>query len=176
MPRPFLAFAALALCAPLFPLAAQDHDHVSCTAGNTAPFPPGLENWDDRYPIGAARRVSQLDTATLQLGRAYDTALIRTRDVRYVKRPEKPGGSVSYGGLFAIDIEQPGIYRVALGSAAWVDVLRGDTVIQSGKFGHGPDCTGIRKMVEFTLDPGSYTIQIAANGEADLPLAVALVP
>jgi hypothetical protein len=33
----------------------------------------------------------------------------------------------------------------------------------SSAHGHGPDCTGIRKMVDFALTPGRYTVQISAN-------------
>ncbi|HWK42876.1 MAG TPA: homogentisate 1,2-dioxygenase [Croceibacterium sp.] len=162
---------ALALTLLAQPLAAQEHEHATCEAGTVA-LPADLAGWNDRQPMNAGTRENRLETAALVLGQAYDTTLSRTPDVRYIVRPEKPGGSVSYGGIFALDVTEAGTYRVALGSAAWIDVVRGETVIQSGKFGHGPDCTGVRKMVEFALEPGRYVIQIAANGQADLPLLV----
>ncbi len=65
---------------------------------------------------------------------------------------------------------------MALGSGAWIDILKGGKAVASTAHGHGPDCTGIRKMVDFPLTPGRYTLQIAANGEAALPLLVARLP
>jgi homogentisate 1,2-dioxygenase len=65
---------------------------------------------------------------------------------------------------------------VALGSGAWIDVLKGKAAMASVAHGHGPDCSGIRKMVDFRLSPGRYTLQIAANGEQTLPLMIARLP
>jgi hypothetical protein len=119
-------------------------------------------SWSQPKPITAGRDVST--AAVLTPGAAAQVALASTPDVHYAQRPEKPGGSVSYGGLLALDIGVRGKYRIALGSAAWLDVIGKDGPLQSAAHGHGPDCTGIRKMVDFSLDPGRYLIQIAANG------------
>jgi hypothetical protein len=97
-------------------------------------------------------------------------------EVRYPHRPEKPGGSVSYGGLVRIDVPAAGTYRVALSSAAWVDLVRGGNAVTSVKHGHGPDCSGIRKMVDYPLQPGRYTLQISANGEQAITVLVARLP
>lgn len=138
--------------------------------------PAGLEGWPTRAPFAAATDTARLDTATLTQGRAVDATLARTPDVRYIARPEKPGGSVSYGGLFAFDVAEAGTYRVALGAGAWIDVLDGRKAVVSTSHGHGPDCSGIRKMVDFPLKPGRYVLQIAGNGSPTLPVMVARLP
>ena len=65
---------------------------------------------------------------------------------------------------------------MALGSGAWVDIVKDGKAIESVAHGHGPDCSGIRKMVDFPLEPGNYVLEIAANGQSQLPLLVAHLP
>jgi hypothetical protein len=69
---------------------------------------------------------SQLQAAANEAGRAARLTLLQTPEVRYPLRPEKPGGSVSYGGLIQIDVPEAGAYRLALDSAAWIDLVRGE--------------------------------------------------
>lgn len=149
--------------------------HAACAPGGAA-LPAELAGWATRHPLTAATQANAVPGATLDIGRGIDAVLSPTPQVRYAVRPEKPGGSVSYGGLFTVTVDQPGTYRVALGSAAWIDMLKGDQVITSTAHGHGPECSGVRKMVDFSLTSGRYTLQIAANGEATLPLMVARLP
>ncbi|WCT73977.1 homogentisate 1,2-dioxygenase [Sphingomonas naphthae] len=151
-----------------------DHPAPQCAA-TPAPLPPELSGWATRSAITAATTPAGLKAATLTLGKGADATLGQTSGVTYVVRPEKPGGSVSYGGLFAFTVAKAGTYRVALGSGAWIDVLKGKTASVSTAHGHGPDCTGVRKMVDFALTPGKYVLQVAANGSATLPLMVTAV-
>lgn len=168
------ALVAIALMTSFSDARAQQ-DVKGCAAG-PATMPPELLGWSSRGPIAASSDASGLRAATLAIGSAADATLKSTSEVHYVTRPEKPGGSVSYGGLFVFTVEQAGTYRVALGSGAWIDVLRGRTAVASTAHGHGPDCSGIRKMVDFPLTPGRYTLQIAANGEPKLSLMIARLP
>lgn len=143
-----------------------------------APVAPPAEmaGWAQRTPLTAATSEKQLSKAALTIGQAIDAALGSTAGVRYVVRPEKPGGSVSHGGMFGFTIAEAGTYRVALGSGAWIDVLKDGKAAISSAHGHGPDCTGIRKMVDFPLQPGRYVLQIAANGSPSLPLLLTRLP
>jgi hypothetical protein len=171
MTRRFL-LAAAALLTPLaLPLAAQAQMPPSpaCAA------PDGvLEPWARPIPLTASGDPRRL--AALAIGQAVDLALLPTPQIKYALRPEKPGGSVSFGGLIGIVVTQAGTYRVALGSGAWIDVLRGGKPLTSIAHGHGPDCTGVRKMVDFVLQPGRYTVQIAANGDPAIKVLVARLP
>ena len=51
-------------------------------------------------------------------------ALGHTREVQYIARPEKPGGSVAYGGLLQLNVKGAGTYQVNLSSGAWIDVVK----------------------------------------------------
>jgi len=120
---------------------------------------------------GEARR-----QPALAVGQAADVTLLPTPKVRYPLRPEKPGGSVSYGGLIGVDVKDAGTYRVALSSGAWIDLIRDGKAVISVAHGHGPACTGVRKMVDFPLTPGRYTLQLGANGEAQMKVLVVRLP
>lgn len=146
-----------------------------CSQGK-AVLPPELVAWSSPVPVQAAKDARALAAAELTVGQAATATLLRTSDLHYVVRPEKPGGSVSYGGLFRFAVKESGAYRVALGSGAWIDVLKGKTAIESIAHGHGPECSDIRKMVDFSLKPGRYVLQIAANGGDSLPLLIARAP
>ncbi len=41
---------------------------------------------------------------------------------------------------------------------------------------HGPDCTGVRKMVDFRLSPGAYILQLSGATEASLPVMIVRLP
>src|SRR5262245_23505342 len=100
---------------PLTAAGAQEPMAVAQSCGETAvALPETLAGWTSRAALSAGADAK--GAARLTPGQAVDATLPQTSTVSYVVRPEKPGGSVSYGGLFAFSIDQPGTYRVALGS------------------------------------------------------------
>ena len=162
----------LASMAVAGPVLAQERPPVCA-----APVAPtgDLAAWASPGDRAAAADMAGLPAATLAIGKAVRLKLLPTPAVRYPLRPEKPGGSVSFGGLVRLHVTTPGTYRVALGSGAWIDLVAGGEAVVSTAHGHGPDCSGIRKMVDFPLETGDYTLQIAANGaDAITVLAVKL--
>ncbi|HKR93323.1 homogentisate 1,2-dioxygenase [Novosphingobium sp.] len=167
---------ALVASSALTPAPASAQVGLAACIPGASTLPAELAGWVSHRPLAAATQASRLREAGLMMGEGVDAMLASSPDVRYIVTPEKPGGSVSYGGLFTFAVEQAGTYRVALGAAAWIDVLRHDKAIASIAHGHGPECTDIRKMVDFPLTPGRYTLQIAANGAAVLPLLVVRLP
>jgi len=164
--------ALLLAAAPPQEMAGMDHRAAACPA-TPAPLPAELRGWPRARPVRAGGTAAR--ATVLPVGEGTVATLLPTPRVTYAVRPEKPGGSVSSGGLFAFRVATAGRYRVALGSAAWVDVLAGTTPAVSVAHGHGPDCSGVRKMVDFDLKPGRYLLQVAGNGTATLPLMVARV-
>jgi len=143
---------------------------------DAAPLPPELAGWESRKPMTAATDGASLAGATLAPGAAVDLVLPPTPAVTYVLRPSRPGGSVSHGGMAKVVIGDAGTYRVAIGSAAWIDVVKDGISLESVAHGHGPACSGVRKMVDFALQPGSYVLQIVGNGAATLPLTIVKLP
>ncbi len=151
----------------------MDHTAAACPA-TPAALPAELQGWTRRTPIRAGATATR--ATALSIGEGVIATLLPTPKITYAVRPEKPGGSISSGGLFAFNVAAAGRYRVALGSGAWIDVLSGTKPVISAAHGHGPDCTGVRKMVDFDLQPGRYLLQVAGNGSPALPLMVARVP
>jgi len=162
---PLAAAAQMAPATPAPACAAMDKD-----------LPAELATWTAKKDLTAAKGVADLDTAVLTPGQAFVAALAPTPEVTYIVQPEKPGGTVSKGGLFAIDVPAAATYVIALGTGAWIDVLKGDAAQRSTGHGRGPACTTLRKMVTFDLQPGRYVVQISANAEASLPIMVAAKP
>ncbi len=143
----------------------------ACPA-EAARLPPPLAGWSASQPIVAASAPGQLGRATLALGRAADAQLTPTDRLAYAARPGKPSDRASFGGMLRVTIARAGTYRVALGNAAWVDLVGGGVALASVAHGHGPACSGIRKVVDFAVKPGAYTVQIAAS---DAPVTRVMV-
>jgi hypothetical protein len=168
------AFVACAMLAT--PVIAQEMPSAPVVCPRDAePLPQALSAWADRKPLTAATGEASLGKAILTPGIAVDLALADTPAVAYIVRPSHPGGSVSHGGMLAFAIDSAGIYRVAIGSGSWIDLVKDTALLESVGHGHGPNCSGIRKMVDFALQPGAYVLQIAGNGDAHIPVLIAKI-
>jgi hypothetical protein len=89
-------------------------------------------------------------------------------------KPQKKPSAGSFSGLLAIVAARAATYRLALGAGAWVNVIGADgQALASIAHGHGLDCSGVRKTVDFALQPGHYVVQIEGNNAPTL--AVMLV-
>lgn len=158
------------------PVMAQEHQgHAACQAMDAA-LPAGLDGWRGQDPVTGAVSGAGTAKAGLVLGKGYQAGLLKTPKVSFSAQPEKPGGSVSFSGMFQFTVETEGAYTVALGSAAWIDVVVGGKSLEPVSFGHGPECTTIRKVVTFTLKPGAHLLQVAGNGAENVNLLVAKQP
>ncbi|MCJ2181102.1 homogentisate 1,2-dioxygenase [Novosphingobium sp. 1949] len=158
------------------PASAQKEAPASECASSSPALAPEFASWTGRGGLSAAASLAGVGAAQLQPGRAVEAGLLPTPQVHYALRPEKPGGTVSHGGLFRFHVAAAGTYRVALGSAAWIDVVKDGKGLVSTAHGHGPDCSGIRKIVDFTLVPGDYLLQVSANAETSTGLLVTRKP
>ncbi|WP_313809529.1 hypothetical protein, partial [Sphingobium sp.] len=97
----------------------------------------------------------------LILGKPVMASLRPGPQVQFVVPPGK-NPPKSYAGLFTLSVKRPARIGMALSDAAWIDIAIGRTPLTSVDHGHGPACSGIRKIVWFDLPPGIHTIQIAA--------------
>jgi hypothetical protein len=169
-----IGFAAALMAAPAF-AQAHEHDTPACAAMDAA-LPAGLDDWLGKATVTTAPSPEHAVHASLALGKGYEARLAKKTEVTFSVQPEKPGGSVSYSGLFAFTVETAGDYTVALGAAAWIDVLEDGKALAPVSFGHGLECTTIRKKVVFALKPGVHVLQVAGNGAATLRVMVTKVP
>jgi hypothetical protein len=148
------ALPAVAFAAPAAPAAS------ACPAAPV--LPPELTGWSrdassktiyaygddlgaDWSPLGAART---------------ELPLHRFESLRYGMAPERKPDVHKFGGMIPIEVKKAGRLIVALDAGAWIDLVRGGAVVKSVKHGHGPACSGIRKMVEFDVTQGRYQLQI----------------
>ncbi len=166
--------ASLMLTAPLSEAAAEPAKQA-CAPG-PATMPLELMQWPSRSPASAATKVSELASAPLVIGAAVNATLRPSADVQYVVPPGKPGEPSSFGGMFEFTVVQAGTYRVALGAGSWATVLSGKKPVVSAAHGRGPDCSGIRKMVDFALKPGDYVLQLESGAETPMAIMIARMP
>ena len=165
---------AAALCA-LPALAQEPLSRPVCAAVDDSKLPPALAGWTSRAAVPAAAPAADAGKAALAVGKGVDAQLKKTGEVTFPVLPEKPGGSVSYGGLYEIRVAEAGDYQVSLGTGAWIEVVSGKTLVTASTHAPGPACSSLKKTVVFPLKPGRYLLEITGNGEPTLPVMVTRV-
>lgn len=168
-----MLLAVLPAAAPAF---AQQGEATPHCPQDAVALPAELQAWSAAAPLAAATAPDNAAKAELTPGGAIKAALVHTPDVHYAARPGKPGGTVAFGGLFKIAIAEPGVYRVALGNASWVDLIKDGVAAESIAHGGGPACSGIRKIVDYQLQKGDYIVQLSAGGDAETGLMIVKKP
>jgi hypothetical protein len=138
--------------------------------------PPALAGWTSKQDVSSALKADGLAQAALTIDHGANVALHPTREVSYVTQPDKPGGSVSNGGLLAICIATAGTYQINLSAGAWIDLLKDGAAVLSTAHAPGPACTGFRKTAQFPLQPGRYVLQLSANADPTIQVMVSRVP
>lgn len=135
-------------------------------------LPSELSAWKSLSFVESAKNASELADATLTLDKVSYVGLHATPKVKYAARPMNEGGSVSFGGIFQIDIKESGTYRVVLGNVSWIDMVKEGKPAQSISHQSGPENSGIRKMVDYNLQPGIYVLQLAAGADSSTAVLV----
>jgi len=144
----------LALC--LLPAPAHAEPSAMC---KDAPPPP--EPWTSWMQSGNAIAGGEAASAPrLILGKPLAATLRPVAQVQFAATPGK-GDAKSYGGLFTLALKAPARIGIGLSGPGWVDIVTGSVPQPSADHGHGPECSGIRKIVWFDLQPGLHTVQIA---------------
>ena len=159
-----MRFAALMLAASLPLLSA--HSAPKKQSAPTCPaevqLPPALADW--RHPAENETIYADGDgniTAWLPLGAARTRLpLHKFESLRYSVAPDREPNVFLFGGMVPIEVKKAGKLTVALDSGAWIDLVRDGHAQKSVSHGHGPACSGIRKMVDFDVTPGRYLLQI----------------
>lgn len=93
-------------------------------------------------------------------GARTELPLHKFESLRYGIAPERKPDVYKFGGMIPIDVKKPGRLIIALDAGAWIDLARDGVVVKSVTHGHGPACSGIRKMVEFDVTQWRYQLQI----------------
>jgi hypothetical protein len=154
----------------------QEGMSAACAPGAAATLPLELAPWASPQPLISAANPGDLAKAPLTPGHAVTATLHPTPKIAFLTQPEKPVSAAAQGGLFQVQITQAATYRLAIGSGAWIDVLKDRAPVMSSAHAHGPACSGVGKMVDFPLQPGAYVVQISGNPGPTLTLLLARLP
>lgn len=117
----------------------------------TEPLPADMRSWVDPIFLDSG--------AMLPVGTAARVTLQRDGALRYP--PAKPAAAGRFAGTLRFTVKTAGSYRVSLGAAAWIDMIRSGKPVASTAHGHGGVCAPVKKRVDFTLAPGTYTLQLS---------------
>ena len=123
----------------------------ACTA--RAALPAAFATFAHPVPAAQGSGVFLGQAATLDLGPG----------THFLVPPGHDPAGGTFGGTAGFDVVDPGTYRVAIGTAIWIDVLQGSSAVRSTAHAPGPACTGVRKTVDFMLTPGHYTLQFSGS-------------
>lgn len=135
-------------------------------------IPTELAGWSVATSLEAAVNTAGIGEAILPLGRGVNATLPPGTDVT-LPIVNRPAPAATYAGLFAFQVPAAGRYRVALGAGAWIDVVANGVALPSAAHGHGPDCSPIRKMVDYDLKPGRYLLEVSGGAKPNLGLLLA---
>ena len=130
-----------------------------------AALPQGFENWSRSVPVVSARHPTHPGKTVMQPGKSLDLALSPTATVQYVVAPAKPPQPETYGGTVTLRISRAGTYSIALDAAAWIEVVQHGRSIDSVSHRRAPEGSGLHKIVDFPLRPGSYLVQVVGSGQ-----------
>lgn len=164
---PFVAALLLAATAAQVQEAISD---PSC-ANVRASVPPELAAWAGQAPVAAGTEAG--GGAIIRPGEAVRVSLHPANHLKLNPAPKVLGPN---GGTLTLAISAPGTYRLALGGRSWLNVIRNGTVTPSSARSNGPKCSGIRKMVDYVLNPGQYTIQLSGSEAESVTLLAVRVP
>ncbi|WP_062791942.1 hypothetical protein [Sphingobium chlorophenolicum] len=135
--------------------------------------PPLAEPWTSWPQSGATTAGASASTAPrLILGKPLTATLRPAPQIQFAVPPGKTMPK-SYAGLFTLSVKDQARIGIALSDAAWIDAATGTTALISVDHGHGPDCSGIPKIVWFDLPPGLHTIQIASAAKPTIRIMAA---
>lgn len=134
----------------------------ACTT--TVAPPAGLEAWNT---------ISAITMGPIAIGTGTGLRLQPVDTVTFSPAPSRAPKPGSFGGVYQFNVATAGTYRIALEAAAWIDVVRDGKSLESVAHTEGPGCSGIRKIVDFTLSPGRHALQL--SGAKNSPMRVLIV-
>lgn len=132
----------------------------------TGPF----THWLHATSVKASTDVS--GAPALSVGKPVKVALLEAARVTYKRARATPPTTPTFSGTLSLTVTEAGTYSIAAGASLWIDVVKSGEALKSSKHGHGPDCSGIRKIVDFDLQPGTYEVRLIDNKTADVTVMV----
>lgn len=112
--------------------------------------------------------------ASIETDRLYSLALSEQAKVKFTLPPGKATApDSSYAGVLKIDSPRATTIRVTTSEAAWLDVISGGKLIESGRHTGSGNCPLLRKVVEFAVTPGApLVLQVSGSSGKQIKVAV----
>ena len=126
--------------------------------------PAGLEAWSI---------APNASNDSIPLSKATNVRLKPTADVRFALTPERAPAAGTFSGVYNVSIATAGTYRIALSGGAWIDLAKDGKSLKSVAHTEGPACSGIRKIVDFDLTPGTFTLQLSGAKAIEMRVLIA---
>ncbi len=126
-----------------------------------------------KTPVALAASADAATAPNAEVSTAYALSLSPSEKVVYPVAPYKAPPAGTFGGLLALKIATASIYSVALDQKAWIDITKDGQSLRSVAHQDGAPCSGVKKVVDFQLDPGLYGIQLAGVSVTTATLEVA---
>ncbi|MDB5680087.1 hypothetical protein [Sphingomonas bacterium] len=126
--------------------------------------PAGLEAWNT---------ISAVTTGPIAIGQGTGLMLQPVAKVVFTPTPNRAPKPGTFGGVYQFNVTTAGTYRIALDAGAWIDVVGNGKALVSTAHTEGAPCSGIRKIVDFTLAAGRYTLQLSGAKEAPMRILIA---
>jgi len=133
-----------------------------CTA--TVAPPAGLEAWSVAPGMTAD---------AIAPGKNIALALDPIDKVTFPLTPDRKPAPGTFGGVYHVTVATAGTYRVVLQNGAWIDLARDGKSLTSVAHMEGAPCSGIRKIVDFALQSGTYTLQLSGAKTAQMRILIA---
>ena len=153
-----IGFAALALAG-----AARAEEPSGCAAFK----------WDiaqDQAALAAPGPAAISDGGALRAGAATKISLAPTEKIHFPLAPERAPRPEAFGAVVEWPAPAPGLYRISLSDAAWIDVIEDGAVAKPLAFSGAKDCPHIRKSLKFKLTGQKAFIQISNAAAPDITL------
>lgn len=167
-----LSCGLLALCAP--PLGAHTPAAEGCGASASEYANELAVMQSAALSIGAPASAKPVP---LELGRRYAISLDDQDKLHFRKKPGRASRTAgARGGIFSFQTQNAGLYRVSLTSRHWIDLIDGDSLVESRRH-FGPGCALVHKIVEFELPAGrQILLQLSGRDDATVGLAITAMP
>jgi hypothetical protein len=157
-----LLLLALALPLPSFAAAQTPAPVPTCGAVDAA-LPANYAPWRSPAPAGG----------TLHPGTAVQIAMRPIAELQAAVPPHQArDGGATMGARLDLEIGTAGTYEILVDHAAWIDLVQGGTALRSTARAQALPCSTVRKIVDFSLSPGRYVIQLSGTAAASARLLV----
>ena len=121
-----------------------------------------LATRSEMSPLAPA--LQRLDVALHPADRVSLTATPKT---------EKKAEGQTFAGFLAFSVPHDGNYRVSADTAAWIDVLDGDRVLERTKLNRRVQCGRVHKSIGFALKAGvTYWLQLSGSKTREVQLMI----